>query len=283
MKVNWNQFKSPFFFGFPHYCVPDPLIFSTLFCIQKLFRGGGPPYTNQYPTLIGFNLLSIDFKLLSVDFQLISIYAQLISIYFQLKSIYFQLIFKLISIYFQLNDLLSLDFNLLSIGFNLLSIDFNLLSIDFNLLSLDFNLLSIDFHVLSTPKVVWHNRELPKHSYYWVTEPLMGYHLEKLTGCCFFLIKVNQASNYLETLHFKALTQIWFSKVNGPALLTEMLRKVFCFFSTPKAVWHNRVQSKHSYYWVTGPLVGYHLEKLFGCCFLIMVNQASNYLENLAF
>ena len=33
-----------------------------------------------------------------------------------------------------------------------------------------------------------------------------------------------------ETLHFKALTQIWFSKVKGPALPKEMWRKGFVVF-----------------------------------------------------
>ena len=27
----------------------------------------------------------------------------------------------------------------------------------------------------------------------------------------------------------------------------------------------------------------YHLEKMFGCCFLIRINKASDYLGNLAF
>ena len=74
-----------------------------------------------------------------------------------------------------------------------------------------------------------------------------------------------------KALLFKALSQILLSKVNGPALLKERWRKGFWFFSTPKVVGHNRVPSKHSYYWVTEPLMGYYLEKLFGCCFLIRV------------
>ena len=52
----------------------------------------------------------------------------------------------------------------------------------------------------------------------------------------------------------------------------------------PKVVVHNRVPCKQLYYWVSGPLIGYPLEKWFGCCFLNKVfNKASNYLENLAF
>ena len=83
---------------------------------------------------------------------------------------------------------------------------------------------------------------------------------------------INKASIFFwKALHFKALTQIWLSKVNGPALLKERWRNGFWFFSTPKVVWHNRVPPKHSYYWVTEPLMRYHLEKLSGCWFLIRV------------
>ena len=127
------------------------------------------------------------------------------------------------------------------------------------------------FCFFSTPKVVGHNRVPSKHSYYWVTQPLMGYHLEKLFGCCFLNKGLIRHLIIWKALYFKALIQIWFPKVNGPALLKERWRKGFCFFPTPKVVGHNRVPSKHSYYWVTEPLMGYHLEKLFGCCFLIRV------------
>ena len=124
------------------------------------------------------------------------------------------------------------------------------------------------FWFFSTPKVAWHNRVPSKHSYYWVTGPLMRYPLEKLSGCC-FLIRVYLIRHLIiwKTLHFQDLTQIWLSKVNGPALLKERWRKGFWFFSTPKVAWHNRVPSKHSYYWVTEPLMRLPLEKLFGCCF----------------
>ena len=47
----------------------------------------------------------------------------------------------------------------------------------------------------------------------------------------------------------------------------DLSRQMSDFFSTPKVVGHNRVPSKHSYYWVTEPLMRYLLEKLFGCCF----------------
>ena len=38
-----------------------------------------------------------------------------------------------------------------------------------------------------------------------------------------------------ETLHFKALTQTWLSKVKGPALPKERWRKGFVFCFTPKS------------------------------------------------
>ena len=153
-----------------------------------------PPLNNffEYLFLIDFNLLSIEINLLSIDFNLLLIDFNLLSIDFNLLSIDF----NLLSIDF---NLLSIDFNLLSIDFNLLSIEINWFSTDFNFLLIDFNLLSIDFQLISiyfqgfcffsNPKVVGHNRVPSKHSYYWLTEPLMRYHLEKLSGCC-FLIRV---------------------------------------------------------------------------------------------
>ena len=49
----------------------------------------------------------------------------------------------------------------------------------------------------------------------------MRYPLEKLFGCCFFKKGLIRHLIIWKTLHFKALTQIWLSKVNGPALLKE--------------------------------------------------------------
>ena len=112
------------------------------------------------------------------------------------------------------------------------------------------------FVFFSTPKVVGHNRVPSKHSYYWVTQPLMGYHLEKLSGCCFFNKGLIRHLIIWKTLHLD-LTQIWLSKVNAPALLKERWRRFFIFFNPKKVVGHNRVPSKHSYYWVTQPLMGY--------------------------
>ena len=81
-----------------------------------------------------------------------------------------------------------------------------------------------------------------------------------------------------KTLHFKALTWIWLSKVNGPALLKERWRKHFVFFRV-----HDRVPSTQLYYWVSEPLMRYHLEKMFGCCFFLNEGLMHSFLENLAF
>ena len=55
----------------------------------------------------------------------------------------------------------------------------------------------------------------------------MGYHLEKLSGCCFFNKGLIRHLIMWKTLLFKALSQILLSKVNGPALLKERWRKGF--------------------------------------------------------
>ena len=102
------------------------------------------------------------------------------------------------------------------------------------------------FDFLAAPKVVWHNRVPPKHSYYWVTEPLMRYHLGKIVWMLIFNKGLIRHLIIWKTLHFKALTQIWLSKVNGPALLKERWRKGFDILAAPKVVWHNRVPPKHS-------------------------------------
>ena len=127
------------------------------------------------------------------------------------------------------------------------------------------------FVFFSIPKVGAHNRVPSKQLYYWVTEPLMRYPFEKLSGCCCLNKGLIRHLIIWETLHFKALTQIWLSKVKGPALPKERWRKGFVFFSLPKVGAHNRVPSKQLYYWVTEPLMRYPFEKLSGCCFLIRV------------
>ena len=124
------------------------------------------------------------------------------------------------------------------------------------------------FALLSLPKVGAHNRVPSKQLYYWVTEPLMRYPLEKLFGCCFFFNKgLVRHLIIWETLRFKALTQLWLSTVKASALPKERWRKSFALLSLPKVGAHNRVPSKQLYYWVTEPLMRYPLEKLSGCCF----------------
>ena len=75
----------------------------------------------------------------------------------------------------------------------------------------------------------------------------MRYPLEKL-----FVLFFNQGLiRHLiiwESLHFKALTQLWLSKVKGPALPKERWRKGFVFFSLPTVGAHNRVPSRQLYY-----------------------------------
>ena len=91
------------------------------------------------------------------------------------------------------------------------------------------------FVFFSLPKVGAHNRVPSKQLYYSVTEPLMRYTLEKLSGCCFFNKGLIRHRIIWETLHFKVLSQLWLSKVKGPALPKERWRKGFVFFFTPKS------------------------------------------------
>ena len=62
----------------------------------------------------------------------------------------------------------------------------------------------------------------------------MGYPLEKLFGRCFFSKGSIRHLIVWKTLHFKALTHIWLSKVNGPALLKERWGKDFVFLQPQK-------------------------------------------------
>ena len=64
----------------------------------------------------------------------------------------------------------------------------------------------------------------------------MKYPFEKLSGCCFLIRGLIRHPIIWETLHFKALTQLWLSKVKGPALPKERWRKGFCFFHSQKLV-----------------------------------------------
>ena len=62
----------------------------------------------------------------------------------------------------------------------------------------------------------------------------MRYPLEKLS-VLFFNKGLIRHLIIWETLHFKALTQTWLSKVKGPALPKERWRKGFVFCFTPKS------------------------------------------------
>ena len=62
----------------------------------------------------------------------------------------------------------------------------------------------------------------------------MRYTLEKHVWMLFFNKGLIRHLIVWKTLHFKALTQIWLSKVNGPALLKERWRKGFVFSTHKK-------------------------------------------------
>ena len=64
----------------------------------------------------------------------------------------------------------------------------------------------------------------------------MRYPLEKLSECCFLIRVLIRHLIIWKTLRFKALSQIWLSKVKGPALPKERWRKVFVFFHSKKLV-----------------------------------------------
>ena len=64
----------------------------------------------------------------------------------------------------------------------------------------------------------------------------MRYPLEKWSGCCFFNKGLIRHLIIWKTLHFKALTQIWLSKINGPALLKERWGNDVYFFNR-KSCW----------------------------------------------
>ena len=58
----------------------------------------------------------------------------------------------------------------------------------------------------------------------------MRYPFEKLSGCCFLIRGLIRHLIVCGTLHFKVLTQQWFSTVKGPTLPKERWRKGFVFF-----------------------------------------------------
>ena len=138
------------------------------------------------------------------------------------------------------------------------------------------------FWFFPTPKVVGHNRVPSKHSYYWITEPLMRYHLKKLSGCYFFE-KIIRHLIIWKTLHFKALTQIWLSKVKVPALLKERWRRLTFF--NPKSCWAQKSSIQTFILlsnWATHEVPPWKMVWML-LFFLKGFKKASNYLENLAF
>ena len=60
----------------------------------------------------------------------------------------------------------------------------------------------------------------------------MRYHLEKIVWVLFFNKGLKRHLIIWKTLHFKALSRIWFSKVNGPA--QRKVEKGFLFFQPQK-------------------------------------------------
>ena len=124
----------------------------------------------------------------------------------------------------QLKKGFQFTFNWFQITFNWFQFIFNWFQFTFNLLLI--NLLSIYFQLISIVWMLFFNKGLIRHLIIW------------------------------KTLHFKALTQIWLSKVKASALPKERWRKGFVFFSLLKVCAHNRVPSRQLYYWVTEPLIG---------------------------
>ena len=76
----------------------------------------------------------------------------------------------------------------------------------------------------------------------------MRYPLEKLSGVLFFNKGLIRHLIIWKTLHFKALTQIWLSKVKDQLYPKKGGERVLFFFSLPKVGAHNRVPSKQLYY-----------------------------------
>ena len=172
-----------------------------------------------------FNWFQFTFNLLSIDFQLKSIYFQLIFNWNKITFNRFQFTFNWFSI--GLNSL-SIYFQVCTIGYHPVNYIIEYLSHSWgtplkNCLGavfnkglirhliiwkiLHFKVLTLiwfsevkgpalpkercrnGFAVFSLAKVVVHNREPSEQLYYWVSESLMRYPLEKLFGCC-FLIRV---------------------------------------------------------------------------------------------
>ena len=86
-----------------------------------------------------------------------------------------------------------------------------------------------------------------------------------------------------KTLHFKALTWIWLSKVKGQLYPKKGVDIAFIFFQPQKLVCtieyhpHNYIVEDLGHSW------GTLLKNCLGAVFRQGFNKASNYLENLAF
>ena len=103
--------------------------------------------------------------------------------------------------------------------------------------------ISIDIYLLSIDVPFKSKNNYPQS--FCGSGSFMGYTLGKFFGCCFLKERFNKASIFLGKLcMFKALTWIWFSKVNGPALPKERCIKVDKVPLEKKWIWektsHNR-------------------------------------------
>ena len=97
----------------------------------------------------------------------------------------------------------------------------------------------------NSQKVFVHNRVPSKQLY--LIEDLSNSWGTKLKNCrgVVFNKGLRRILIIWKTLHFRVLTEIWFSKVNGPALLKERLRKGFVFFRSQKVFVHNSTIGYH--------------------------------------
>ena len=145
--------------------------------------------------------------------------------------------FNLLSTYVQL---ISIDFQFISIYCQLISIDFQLISIYFQVISIDFNWCSIDFNL--PWKNVW------VQFFYWV---------------------LKRHPIFWEIRHFENSKRIELSKKEksirkGKGKEKRILENVHF----QKELDTIEDPPQQTYYWRSGLLMGYPLEKLFGCCFV---------------
>ena len=87
----------------------------------------------------------------------------------------------------------------------------------------------------------------------------------------FRIVNLSKDFNWNQfTFNWFQFTFNWFSiEINLRSIDFNLLS--IDFKSYPKVGVHNSVPSKQFYYWGSEPLMRYHLEQLFGCCFLIRV------------